>query len=93
LDYQQLDNINKVELINYVYKELLCPLQNYFCPSFKLKEKMSVGSKYKKTYELPQTPYAKIMMSKDISKDIKDMHLKKFLSLNPIQLQKKLINY
>jgi hypothetical protein len=77
LGYQRLDSINKVELINYVYKELWRPLQNYFCPSFKLKEKIRVGSKYKKTYELPQTSYARIMMNNDISKDIKDYNYRK----------------
>jgi hypothetical protein len=40
---------------------------NFFLPVMKLKEKVQLGSRKKRVYDDPQTPYARILASPDVS--------------------------
>lgn len=42
---------------------------NFFLPVMKLKEKTRVGSKVKKTYDDPQTPWARVLSNPDVSEE------------------------
>ena len=44
--YDRLDQPELMALMNHVYSDLWCPLQNHFCPSLKLKSKHRDGAKY-----------------------------------------------
>jgi hypothetical protein len=44
---------------------------NFFLPVMKLKEKTRLGSKVKKVYDEPQTPYARVLASPDVSEEHK----------------------
>ena len=71
LGYDRLDNPKLVKLINNLYTRQWSLLQNHFCPTLKLLEKIRVNSKYYKKYETPQTPYQRLMLSEYISNDNK----------------------
>jgi hypothetical protein len=86
LGYKRLDDASKISIINVIYKDLWCPLQNYFCPSFKLIEKTRVGGKYIKKYEIPRTPYERILANDDVTQEIKQLHIDKLKLLNPIAI-------
>jgi len=76
-----------VELMNTIYSELWCPLQNHFCPSLKLKEKHRNGAKYVKKYHLPETPYQRVMDHQAISDEIKTALREQHNELNPFKLK------
>jgi len=70
-----------------IYKELWCPLHNYFLPAQKLLSKTRVGARYVKRYDLPRTPYQRLLESADLSGEAKtalEMHYEK---LNPFDLR------
>ncbi len=56
----------------------------------KLKYKERVGSKVKKRYDDPQTPYQRVLQAKLISKAAKDRLRAKYATLNPAELKRKL---
>jgi len=54
-----------------VYRAL-CPLINHVYPSMKLIKKTRVGSKVKKQYDQPLTPYQRLMLDERVCPDAKD---------------------
>jgi hypothetical protein len=88
LGYDRLSDPGLVPLINDLYANEWSLYQNYFCPSVKLLSKIRVGSKYKKTYDKPKTPFQRIMESDCISLPTKNQlsHCKE--NLNPFELKK-----
>ena len=61
--YERFEDEVLVELMNEIYIKYWNPLQNFFLPTFKLKEKIRVGSKIKKKYDKPKTPYQRVIES------------------------------
>jgi len=86
LGYLRYDSQTVIDAINALYKHELRIFQNYFQPSVKLIKKIRTGSKVKKIYDTPKTPFQRLIASgKGRPKDIKD-----FLNLaqqyNPFEL-------
>jgi len=44
---------------------------NFFLPTMKLEEKLRLGSKVKKVYDEPRTPYARVLESPHVSEEHK----------------------
>ena len=55
--YQSFDIKDLKALMNDIHINYWNPLQNYFLPSFKLKDKIRIRGRIKKIYGPPQTPY------------------------------------
>ena len=87
IGYERLDCQDALVLINYYYKEILCPLLNHFYPSNKLKDKQLVLSKRKRFYDKPMTPYERVIRSPDISEAEKEKLRTIHQSLNPVKLR------
>lgn len=64
------DTPQHLKLLNQLYVVLHCYL-NFFIPVMKLKEKVRKGSKVKRVYDTPQTPYARVLASPHVSADVK----------------------
>ena len=89
--YDRFDNRKIVTLMNDLYKNELSLLQNFFYPTIKLKEKVRVNAKIKKTYEkTPKTPYERVLESKAISLEKKAQLTEQFLQLDPFVLNKRI---
>lgn len=58
--YGRLEGIAATEALGRLYR-LVRLFVNFFQPSFKLKEKVRVGSRVVKRYHPPQTPYARLL--------------------------------
>ena len=90
LGYERIDDQKAVGMINEIYQVYFNPLQNFFIPSQKLIKKERVGSKIKKVFDQPKTPYQRLLDSPHISnlqkRTLKQMHSQK----NPIFLAKEL---
>jgi hypothetical protein len=58
--------------MNDLYKHEWCWFNNFWRPCFKLKEKIKVGSKYKRIYDTPKTPYQRVLENPTIPDDKKE---------------------
>ena len=85
--YERIENLACVEVMNRVYRDYWCPLQNYFMPTMKIIRKERIGSRIKKYYDRPKTPFQRLLNSKILSEE-KEQKLKlKFKELDPFELR------
>ena len=61
LGYERLEVEALLGPINALYTEVWNPLQNFFCPSLQLLEKVKEGSRYRKRYAPAQTACARLL--------------------------------
>jgi hypothetical protein len=83
--YYRFDTDAELAALQCVY-QYLCPLINFFTPNKKLISKTSVGSKTVKKYDMPKTPYQRLLNS-SISDDAKARLTALFSLYNPVVLQ------
>ena len=88
--YERMEDPSLVVLMNDIYKTCWNPLQNFFIPSFKLKEKVRVGARIVKKFGPPQTPYDRLMKSPHVSEERKQELRKMKAKLNPFDLKRDL---
>ena len=85
--YERIEDPRLIDLMNDIYTTCWNPLQNYFLPTFKLKEKIRVGAKIVKKFDAPQTPYHRLMKSAHVS-EVNKVRIKMIqASLNPFKLK------
>ena len=68
--YYRYDTPEQLQLLNTLYA-LLRLYGNFFLPVMKLKEKVRIGSKVKRIYDEPQTPFARVLVSPHVSHEDK----------------------
>lgn len=85
--YDRLEERSLVELMNEVYEQYANPLQNFFIPSVRLAEKTRIGGRIQKKYDLPKTPYQRLLDCADLSSEAKDKLRLKYQNLNPFELR------
>jgi hypothetical protein len=90
--YFRYDTEEEQELLNSIYK-ILRLLINFFYPCMKLIKKIREGSKVKKIYDKPKTPYKRLLDSDKINENIKERLSLKYKQLNPAKLKRKLVMY
>ena len=61
LGYLRYDSPQALDAINDLYHHELRVLQNLFLPSMKLSEKVRVGSKLRRRYDKPLTPFERLL--------------------------------
>lgn len=84
--YNRFEHNSLVPLMNQVYENWNL-FQNHFRPTFKLSHKQKQGSKYKRSYEPPQTPYQRLLEREELAPEIKH-HLKlQHEAINPFKLK------
>jgi hypothetical protein len=88
--YERFEEEHLVDLMNEIYKEYWNPLQNYFLPTFKLKEKIRIGARIKKAYNMPKAPYQRLLGSKHLTPQQKEDFIARKCQLNPFDLKKNL---
>lgn len=88
LGYLRYDIEEELEMINDVYENELRLYKNFFQPVMKLKEKIREKGKIHRKYDVPKTPFQRLIESKQISKKTKRILKAIYLSLNPAQLKR-----
>jgi len=88
LGYDRFDTQEQLDLINDLYDNELRLFINFFQPTMKLKEKIRVGSKYKRKYDTARTPYRRVLECPEVSEEKKDELKKLYATLDPIKLKK-----
>lgn len=85
--YYRIENKTLIDDINDLYKNECSDLRNFFYPAMKLIEKQRIQSKIKKVHDKAKTPYQRLMVSPNISKEQKKLLTEKFQQLNPFILR------
>jgi len=86
LGWERYDTHETVEAINDLYRHELRLWLNLFLPSVKLVKKVRVGSKVRRVYDAPRTPFQRVQVSPQADRErvARLQELKK--SLDPFQL-------
>ena len=88
LGYERMDDKNLVPLINFYFAKLVCPLRNFFTPSFKLSEKILVKSRTRRIYRDPITPYQRLIQSDHLT-EVEKLRLRlTYEALDPVKLKR-----
>jgi len=88
--YLRYETVQEISLLNQIYNKLRL-YTNYFQPQMKCTDKLRIGSKIKKSYSVPQTPYQRILECEHIGENIKENLKFIYSSLNPVQLKKEIV--
>ena len=75
--------------MNDVYRDF-CRLQNYYMPQMKLIRKERIGSKIKRKYDTPKTPFNRLMESGYLTEEMKAKIQKIKDETNPFHLSKQI---
>lgn len=89
------DRYEKEELtfvMNDIYKNYFNVLANFFIPQHKCIKVERVGSKYRRTFDKPKTPFQRLLESDSLTVFEKEQLRAKYETLNPIKLRKELNN-
>lgn len=87
--YQRFDTTDELMVLHQLYRTLRL-FTNFFQPTMKLKSKERFGSRVKKRYEAPQTPYARVLASADVTAPDKQKLRRQYKQLNPAALKREL---
>lgn len=85
--YNRYDREEELALLNELYVHLRLYL-NFFHPQMKLVSKERLGSKVKKQYDMPQTPYQRLLTLEEISAERKTRLQVNYDQLNPFALKR-----
>jgi hypothetical protein len=102
--YHRYDTPWQLRLLNQLYSHLRFPnhppslslpqsqrlYTNYFQPVMKLEEKIRVGSKVKKKYDQPRTPYQRVLEAPLVEKESKKKLNQEYAKLNPAELRRQI---
>ena len=88
--YMRHDTPEELKSLNRLYY-YLCLRSNYFLPTMKLTSKQRIGSKVVKHYNLPETPYQRLLGSPDVPDHAKQQLELKYKELNPAQLTREIV--
>jgi len=88
--YDRVDEAILVPIMNEIYRAYWNPLQNYFTPVLKLKSKERIGGRVKKVYDIPQTPFKRLLSSSYVPENEKVKLKDNYCTKNPIYLKKEM---
>jgi hypothetical protein len=87
--YSRYDTPEQLDLLNRLYAVMRFYV-NFFLPVMKLKEKSRAGSKVKRIYDDPQTPYARVLVSPDVSEEHKAQLREAYTLLDLVDLRRQI---
>jgi len=88
--YLRYDTEKELEIINDLYHNELRLYKNFFQPAMKLEEKIRIGSKIKRKYDTPKTPYQRLVESNQIDEQTRRRLTNLYCSLNPAELKRRI---
>ena len=85
--YERFEDDELTSLMNDIYQNYWNPLQNFFIPTMKIKEKVRIGGVVHKKHDQPKTPFQRVIESKILtSNQEEELRLKKN-QLDPFKLK------
>lgn len=89
--YYRYDTPQQLTLLRNIY-HLLRLYTNFFQPVMKLKEKLRVGSHVTRHYDVPKTPYRRLLEHPQLADTVKNVLRQQYDSLNIVTLKQGLNN-
>ncbi len=90
--YFRHDTEEELAILKEFYQVLRLYL-NFFSPMAKLISKERAGGKVKKRYDMPKTPYKRLIESLDVSEKTKEELRALYEELNPVELYREIRRY
>ena len=90
--YQRFDTAAELLVLKQLYGQLRL-YTNFFQPTMKLKSKERLGSRVKKSYHAPQTPYQRVLTAEPVSTAAKKRLKQQYRLLNPAALKREIDKY
>lgn len=87
--YQRFDTAAELMVLKQLYATLRL-YTNFFQPTLKLKSKERFGSRVKKSYHAPQTPYQRVLACAEVNAADKKKLQRQYKVLNPAALKREL---
>jgi hypothetical protein len=87
--YQRFDTAAELMVLKQLYATLRL-YTNFFQPTMKLKSKERLGSRVKKSYHAPQTPYQRLLSCAEVTAADKKKLQRQYRLLNPAALKREL---
>ncbi len=87
--YLRYEGASDVAMINRIYALLRLQI-NFLFPSMKLVEKTRIGARVYRRYDVPTTPYQRVLNSPQISKAKKASLRRQFQLINPVALAREI---
>jgi hypothetical protein len=90
--YLRYDTEEELAIINDLYRNELRLYKNFFQPVIKLVSKERRGSRIHRRYDVPKTPYQRLiaMESNQVEEEMKEELKALYLCLNPAELKRKI---
>jgi hypothetical protein len=85
--HERFKHATLVPIMNRIYANWN-RLQNHFRPTFKLRSKEKLGSRYRRRYEKPQTPYHRLSQRPELTPQNRHELKSQHQTLNPVDLKK-----
>lgn len=86
--YQRLETQAAADHLNALYRGSLRAYMNCFQPVMKLVKKERIGGHLKRHYDVPKTPYQRVLDSPDVSAETKTTLRTWYATLNPAALKR-----
>lgn len=86
--YSRLDEEYQLRVLNSLYRNEWRLFKNFFIANKKLVGKKRVGTKIKKVYDKPKTPYQRLLESNEYSEEQKEALREIYVKLNPVELRR-----
>lgn len=90
LGYDRLEDPHLVAAINDLYRNAWEPFHNFFRPCMKLVSKERIGSRYRKRYDQPRTPYQRLLDSGHLTREQEEQLRRRKQQLDPFDLKSKI---
>lgn len=87
--YYRYDTQEQLSMLNELYRNLRL-YTNFFIPVMRLKEKLRTGSKLTRRYDVPQTPYHRLLAHPDVDHHLKENLTRQYEQLNVVRLKRQL---
>ena len=88
--YLRYDTERELQILDDLYRNEFRLFKNFFQPVIKLVSKERVGGKIHRKYDVPRTPYARVIESKEVSEEAKQALTRIYQSLNPALLKREI---
>jgi hypothetical protein len=86
--YLRYDTFEELAIMDDLYRNELRLYKNFFQPVMKLQSKERIGGRVKRKYDIPKTPYQRLMELDQIPWEVRDELKGIYLSLNPAELKR-----
>ena len=90
LGHLRYDTEKELTIINKLYRNEWRLYKNFFQQVMKLKEKIRDKGKVHRKYDVPKTPYHRLIESEHIPQETKEKLTQLYQSLNPAELKRKI---